>query len=78
MSTEERFPRIVQDPDHVGGRPRIKGTRMPVAVIVELVAAGQTPAEILRDFDYLTVEDIREALRFAAELAAGRHPLPAG
>ena len=75
---ETRFSRIVRDSEHVGGRPRIKGTRMPVAVILELIAAGQTAEQIVNDFDYLTVEDVREALLFAAELAAGRHPIPAG
>jgi uncharacterized protein (DUF433 family) len=64
----KRFPRLAADPDHLNGHVRIANTRMPVAVIVELVASGQSLTQILEDFPQLTVEDLREALLFAAEL----------
>jgi uncharacterized protein (DUF433 family) len=65
------FPRLEADPDHVGGHVRVRGTRIPAAVIVELVASGQTLSQILEDFPALVAEDIHEALRFASELVHG-------
>lgn len=46
--------------------PCIRGTRIPVATVVGMVAEGMTTQEILRDFPQLTTEDVQEALRYAA------------
>jgi uncharacterized protein (DUF433 family) len=51
----------------MGGLPCIRGLRIPVASVVGMVAEGMTTEEILDDFPDLEAEDIREALRFAAE-----------
>ncbi len=61
--------RIEVNPKKLGGKPVIRGTRIPVALIVRLVAEGLTPEEILREYPELTLEDVRAALRYAAELA---------
>jgi uncharacterized protein (DUF433 family) len=58
--------RISIDPDVCGGRPRIRGTRMRVSDLVEMLASGASKAEILADYNYLTVEDISAALAYAA------------
>lgn len=58
--------RITFDPDICGGRPCIRGTRMRVRDVLDLLAAGASREEILEDYPYLTGEDITEALRFAA------------
>ncbi len=58
--------RIQSDPAICGGRPVIRGTRMRVSDILDLLAAGATQAEILADFDYLTAEDIAAALAYAS------------
>jgi uncharacterized protein (DUF433 family) len=58
--------RITADPGVCGGRPCIRGTRMRVSDIVDMIAAGATPAEIVADFPYVTEEDITAALAFAA------------
>jgi uncharacterized protein (DUF433 family) len=50
----------------MGGKPCIRGLRVTVGTIVGLVAAGRTSEEILRLYPYLTAEDIREALTYAA------------
>lgn len=59
------FKRIVADQKIMAGVPCIRGTRIPVATVVGLVAEGMTSAEILADFPQLT-PDIRESLMFAA------------
>lgn len=69
------FPRITVNPRQMGGVPCIRGLRIPVATVVGMVADGMTDAEILRAFPDLQPEDIREALRYAAE-AVREHALP--
>jgi uncharacterized protein (DUF433 family) len=61
-----RFDRITQDPNIMGGKPCIRGLRVTVGAIVGLVASGHTNEEILRLYPYLALEDIREALAYAA------------
>jgi uncharacterized protein (DUF433 family) len=62
----------------MGGVPCIRGTRIPVATVVGMVAEGMTTEEILVDFPQLTLEDIHEALRYAAAAVDERElPLPA-
>ena len=56
----------------MGGVPCIRGLRIPVATVVGMVADGMTDAEILDAFPDLEPEDLREALRFAAEAVRER------
>jgi uncharacterized protein (DUF433 family) len=58
--------RITSDPEVMGGRPCIRGLRIRVADILEMLAGGATATEILDDFPYLESEDIAAALEFAA------------
>ena len=60
------FNRITIDPEVMGGQPCIRGLRIPVALIVKLIAAGKDVKEILEDFPELEEEDIKQALEFAA------------
>jgi uncharacterized protein (DUF433 family) len=60
------FDRITVDPEICGGRPCIRGLRVRVKDILEMLAGGSTRAEILGDFPYLEDEDITAALEFAA------------
>ena len=61
-----RFTRITVDPEKMGGVPCIRGLRIPVVTVVEMVADGMDTEEILRAYPDLEPEDIREALRYAA------------
>ena len=71
------FTRITTDPEKMGGVPCIRGLRMPVATVVEMVAEGMSEDEILRAYPDLEPEDIREALRYAAVAVREREiPLP--
>lgn len=66
------FTRITVDPRQMGGVPCVRGLRIPVATIVGMVAEGMALAEILAAYPDLEAEDIREALRFAAEAVRER------
>ncbi|MGH9128841.1 MAG: DUF433 domain-containing protein [Acidimicrobiales bacterium] len=73
------FERITIEADKMGGRPCIRGLRIPVATVVAMVAEGMTTDEILADYPDLEAEDIREALRYAAEAVRERElPLRRG
>lgn len=61
------FERITVEPDKMGGQPCIRGLRIPVATIVTMVADEMTPAQIVAELPDLEVEDVAEALRYAAE-----------
>lgn len=65
----EHFPRITIEPDKLCGQACIRGLRVPVHLVLDLLAAGQTSADILRAYPYLEAEDIPEAMRYAAWLA---------
>jgi uncharacterized protein (DUF433 family) len=67
-----RFPRITVDPKQMGGVPCLRGFRIPVATVVGMVADGMADAEILDAFPDLEAEDLREALRYAAEAVRER------
>ena len=58
--------RITMDPDVCGGRPCIRGMRVRVSDILDMLAGGATPEDILHDYPYLEAEDIKAALEFAA------------
>jgi len=62
-----KFTRITIKPIHMGGVPCIRGLRIPVATVVGMIADGMSNDEILRAYPDLEAQDIREALRFAAE-----------
>ena len=66
------FTRITINADQMDGIPCIRGLRIPVATVVGMVAEGMTEKEILADLPDLQPEDVREALRFAAEAVQER------
>ena len=66
------FDRITVDPDKLGGVPAIRGLRIPVATVVGMVADGMAEEEILEAYPDLEREDIREALRYAADAVRER------
>ncbi|MBF8264414.1 MAG: hypothetical protein HW384_278 [Dehalococcoidia bacterium] len=67
-----KFSRITVNPEQMGGVPCIRGLRIPVATVVGMVADGMSKAEILQAYPDLEAEDIREALRYAAEAVRER------
>lgn len=65
--------RITVDPEKCGGRPCIRGLRVRVKDVLDMLAGGATRAEILGDYPYLEDEDITAALEFASR--ATDHPV---
>ena len=67
-----KFERITFNTKQMDGLPCIRGLRIPVATVVGMVADGMAEDEILKAYPDLEHEDIREALRFAAEAVRER------
>lgn len=61
-----QHPRITVDPDVCGGRPCIRGIRIRVSDILEMLASGASQGEVLEDYPYLEAADITAALEYAA------------
>jgi uncharacterized protein (DUF433 family) len=60
--------RIVLDPKVLVGKPVIKGTRISVELVIDLLARGYTPDQIRQQYDHLTPEDIQACLAYASEI----------
>jgi len=66
MKNIQKLDRITIDPEVMRGQPCIRGLRIPVSLIVKLIASGKTIGEILEDYPELKEEDIGQALEYAA------------
>ena len=72
------FTRITVNPEQTGGVPCIRGLRIPVATVVDMVADGMTAVEIDEAYPDLETDDVNKALRYAAEAVRERElPLAA-
>lgn len=65
----KEFKRITFNPEVMGGQACIRGMRIPVSLVVNLVANGMTTAEIIKEYPDLEPEDVKEALQYASWLA---------
>ena len=72
------FDRITFDPNILGGRACIRGMRISVSLVVNLVANGMTVEEIIDEYPDLDPEDIQQALRYAAWAAEDTVHIPVG
>jgi uncharacterized protein (DUF433 family) len=73
MKSSPLLERITFNPQQCGGHPCIRGMRIRVKDVLDMLAGGATEAEILRDFPYLEAEDIRASLEYAS--AQLNHPV---
>lgn len=69
MEASEAFDRITVDPSIMAGRPCIRGLRITVSLLVSLVENGKTASAILGEYPDLEPEDVRQAVRYAANRA---------
>lgn len=69
MTQQELVSRVVVDPEVCGGQPCIRGTRIYIAIILDSLAEGLTPQQIVEEYPQLALDDIRGALAYAAELS---------
>jgi len=67
MSDQQLLKRIVCDPKVMVGKPVIRGTRLTVEYILNLLAHGSSAADILAEYEGLTVDDIQACLLFASQ-----------
>jgi uncharacterized protein (DUF433 family) len=65
----DKFDRITFDPNILGGRACIRGMRITVSLILNLISNGMTAQDIVKEYPYLEEEDIRQSLQYAAWLA---------
>jgi uncharacterized protein (DUF433 family) len=61
-----KLDRITMDPEVMGGQPCLKGLRIPVSLIIKLIASGKKIEEILEDYPELEEEDVKQSLEYAA------------
>jgi uncharacterized protein (DUF433 family) len=64
--------RITVNPKQMGGVPCLRGLRIPVATVVNMIASGMTPAQVVEELPPLELDDVAAALRFAADAVADR------
>ncbi len=70
MTEEKLLNRIVTNPKIMLGKPVIKGTRLTVEIILEKIAYGETIEDLKKDYPFLTEDDIKAALLYAAKRLA--------
>ena len=68
MTRDDLLGRISVDPKVCGGKPCVRGTRIYVAIILDALAEGLTPEQIIDHYPLLKVEDVRAAVAYGAEL----------
>jgi len=73
MMANPLLQRISIDPNVCFGKPRIKGTRIWVSLILDFLASGMTVEEVLHEYPELTEEDIRAAIAYGAEMSRERY-----
>jgi uncharacterized protein (DUF433 family) len=75
-TAEELLERIVVDPKVMVGKPVIRGTRVPVELVLTLLAQGLTVDEILKDYPHLTRDDVAAVLFYAAKVTGREEVYP--
>ena len=73
---EDLLQRITINPKVMVGKPVIRGTRIPVELVVRLLAQGISESDIIRQYPHLQLEDIRAALAYAAAVVANEEVFP--
>ena len=68
--------RIIVNPRFLAGKPVIKGTRIPVDLILKLLAQGEEIADLLMDYPNLTKDDVRAALWYGSEVVRSEEVFP--
>ena len=68
--------RIVIDPDILVGKPVVKGTRIAVELVIDLLARGWSHEQVMQQYDHITVEDIQACLGYASEVLKSERVYP--
>jgi uncharacterized protein (DUF433 family) len=70
------FERITSDPEVLGGKPRIRHTRISVEMILEWLASGASATTIVAEYPHLEVEDVQQAIRYASRFLENEILIP--
>jgi uncharacterized protein (DUF433 family) len=73
MKSHPLLERISIDPRVCFGKPTVRGTRIWVSLILDLLAGGMSMGELLEEYPQLTTEDIRAAIAYGAEMSRERY-----
>jgi uncharacterized protein (DUF433 family) len=73
MSSPDLLQRISIDPEVCFGKPTVRGTRIWVGLVLDLLADGMSVDEVLSEYPSLTLDDVRACLAFGAKLSTGRY-----
>jgi uncharacterized protein (DUF433 family) len=73
MSTRHLLDRITYNPEIFGGRAIIRGKRLAVSHVLEMMAAGSTPEELVREYRWLEPEDVQACLLYAAQVIGNEY-----
>ena len=76
MATYRYQDRIVVDPDIMVGKPVVRGTRIPVELVLKRLAQDLDPQSLLASYPRLTLEDVRACLEYAQALVEGEDVFP--
>ncbi|MCH7702623.1 MAG: DUF433 domain-containing protein [Planctomycetes bacterium] len=68
--------RIVIDPDILVGKPVVKGTRIAVELVIDLLARGWSHEQVMQQYDHINVEDIQACLAYASEILKSEKVYP--
>ena len=68
--------RIVIDPDILVGKPVVKGTRIAVELVIDLLARGWSHEQVMQQYDHINVEDIQVCLAYASEILKSEKVYP--
>jgi uncharacterized protein (DUF433 family) len=67
MKKDELLSRIERNPEIMFGKPVIKGTRLPIDLILEKLAYGETEEDLIAEYPFLTKDDIKAAILYASK-----------
>jgi uncharacterized protein (DUF433 family) len=76
MTTEVLLERIVADPDVLAGKPVVRGTRISVDLVIDLLARGYSKEQVLEQYDHLTIDDVHACLAYAREVLQSERVYP--
>lgn len=74
--TDELAGRIIIDEQILGGKPIIKGTRIPLYLILELLASGMNEQQVMSEYPNLKHEDIKASLEYASRILRNEEVIP--
>lgn len=76
-AARETQPRIVTDPEILAGKPTVRGTRIPVSIVLEYLANNPNFDDLFADYPRLTTDDVKACLAYAGSIV-GKHARPRG